>query len=55
MKRRLFKSLLASVCLLGSTNTFAHDVEVENADGVTIYYDYTNNGTELAVTFYNCI
>ena len=29
----------------------AHDIEVQNADGVTIYYNYTNNGIELAVTF----
>ena len=29
----------------------AHDIEVKNADGVTIYYNYINNGTELQVTF----
>jgi len=29
----------------------AHDIEVQNADGVTIYYNYFNNGTELEVTF----
>ena len=29
----------------------AHDIAVKNADGVTIYYKYTNNGTELAVTY----
>ena len=29
----------------------AHDIEVKNADGVTIYYNYINNGTELEVTF----
>ena len=29
----------------------AHDIEVQNADGVTIYYNYFNNGTELAVTY----
>ena len=29
----------------------AHDIEVPNADGVTIYYNYINDGTELAVTF----
>ena len=28
----------------------AYDIAVENADGVTIYYNYTNNNTELAVT-----
>ena len=29
----------------------AYDIEVQNADGVTIYYNYINDGTELAVTF----
>ena len=29
----------------------AHDIEVKNADGVTIYYNYINNNTELEVTF----
>ena len=29
----------------------AHDIEVQNADGKTIYYNYINNGTELEVTF----
>jgi len=29
----------------------AHDIEVQNADGVTIYYNYSSDGTELVVTF----
>lgn len=29
------------------------DIAVENADGVTIYYNYINDGTELEVTHYN--
>jgi heptaprenylglyceryl phosphate synthase len=29
----------------------AHDIEVKNADDVTIYYNYVNNGTKLAVTY----
>ena len=29
----------------------AHDIVVKNADGVTIYYNYINEGTELAVTY----
>ena len=29
----------------------AHDIEVKNADGVTIYYNYINEGKELEVTF----
>ena len=30
---------------------FAHDIEVKNADGVTIYYVWTNNQTELEVSY----
>ena len=29
----------------------AQDIEVQNADGVTIYYNYINDGTELEVTY----
>ena len=29
----------------------AHEFSVENADGVTIYYNYTNDGKELEVTY----
>ena len=31
--------------------SYAHDIAVANADGVTIYYDYTNNKTKLKVTY----
>lgn len=31
----------------------AYDIAVANADGVTIYYNYYNNGTELEVTYKN--
>ncbi len=29
----------------------AHDIEVKNADGVTIYYNYINDGKDLEVTY----
>ena len=29
----------------------AHDIEVKNADGVTIYYNYINDSTELEVAY----
>lgn len=29
----------------------AHDIEVQNADGITIYYNYINGSTELEVTY----
>ena len=31
------------------TKVFAHDIEVENSDGVMVYYDYINGGKELEV------
>lgn len=44
----LFTILL---CIVG-TKAFAHDIAVVNADGVTIYYNYINDGMELEVTGY---
>ena len=32
------------------TKAFAYDIAVKNADGVTIYYNYINDGKELEVT-----
>ena len=46
MKKILLSTLLLALPLLAS----AYDIAVENADGVTIYYNYYNNGTELEVT-----
>ena len=34
-----------------STNASAYDICVSNAEGMTIYYNYTNNGKELSVTY----
>ena len=45
-------SLLLTVLMsMVGAKSFAHDIEVKNADGITIYYNYINDGTELAVTF----
>ena len=43
--------LLFLVLMLLPIVASAHNIEVKNADGVTIYYNYINDGTELAVTF----
>lgn len=43
----LFLTVLMSMIGL---NASAHDIEVKNADGVTIYYYYINNRTELEVS-----
>ena len=44
------KQLLLFAMILLPLVASAHDIEVKNADGVTIYYNYINNGTELEVT-----
>jgi len=43
----LFSILLCMIC----TKATAHDIQVENADGKTIYYVWTNNNTELLVSY----
>ena len=45
------KQLLLLAMILQPLVASAHDIEVQNADGVTIYYNYINDGTELEVTF----
>ena len=45
------KQLLLLAMILLPLVASAHDIEVKNADGVFIYYNYINNGTELEVTF----
>ena len=47
LKKQLFLFVLMSLPLI----VCAHDIEVANTDGVTIYYNYANNGTALAVTY----
>ena len=36
---------------MSSYKVFAYDIAVENSDGVTIYYNYINEGKELEVTY----
>ena len=50
MKIYTHSLLILLLCMIGA-NVSAHDIEVPNADGVTIYYNYINDNTELAVTF----
>ena len=45
------KQLLLLAMILLPLVASAYDIEVKNADGVTIYYNYINDGTELEVTF----
>ena len=54
MKNKSFLySLLAILMSMCSVKSFAHDIEVKNADGVTIYYSWWNNMMELAVSYYD--
>ena len=45
----LFLLLTILMSMMGG-KAFAHDIEAKNADGVTIYYNWINNKTELAVS-----
>ena len=45
------KHLLLFAMILLPLVASAHDIEVQNADGVTIYYNYINGGNELEVTY----
>ena len=47
MKKLFLSTLLLALPLLAS----AYDIAAENEDGVTIYYNYINNGTEFEVTY----
>jgi len=47
------KQLLLLAMILLPLVASAHDIEVQNADGVPIYYNYINNGTELEVAHSN--
>jgi hypothetical protein len=45
------KYLLVFMMMLLTLSVSAHDIEVQNADGIIIYYIWTNNNTELAVSY----
>ena len=51
MKQIKLTFLLAVLMSMVGAKSFAYDIEVKNADGVTIYYNYINNSTELEVTY----
>ena len=51
MKLFYLKTFLPCLLLAIGSKVFAHDIEVKNTDGITIYYNLINNDTELEVTF----
>ena len=51
MNKQSFITILLTVLMsMVGAKVYAYDISVENADGVTIYYDYINDGKELEVT-----
>ena len=50
-KHFLITILLTVLMSMARAKAFAHDIEVANDDGVTIYYVWINNKTELAVSY----
>ena len=51
MKQLKLTFMLTILMSMVGAKAFAHDIAVKNADGVTIYYRWTNNKTELAVSY----
>ena len=50
MNNKIKTILLTLLILMTGTKAYAYDIAVKNADGVTIYYNYINDGKELEVT-----
>lgn len=50
LKKNLISTVITIFMSMVSINAFSYDIAVENADGVTIYYNYYNEGRELEVT-----
>ena len=51
MKHLCTKIILAMLISMMGIQAFAHDIEVRNADGVTIYYLWNQDKTELTVSY----
>ena len=49
--KQLLTFLLTVLMSMVGAKTYAYDIAVENEDGVTIYYNYINDATELEVTY----
>ena len=51
MQHSIITILLTVLMSMAGTKTFAYDIEAKNSDGVTIYYVWTNNNSEVAVSY----
>ena len=49
-KNKLAIVLMSLFAVMSSIKSFAYDIEVANEDGITIYYSWNNDKTELAVS-----
>ena len=50
MRKQLLPYMLTTFMSMVWQNAFAYDIAVKNAEGVTIYYDWNNDKTELEVS-----
>jgi len=50
MKKCILRFLLFALFMSVKTSIFAYEFSIENGEGVTFYFNYTNNGTELEIT-----
>ena len=50
-KDYLFIVLMLLLSWTGTNKAVAYDISAENDDGVIIYYNFSNNETELTVTY----
>ena len=39
--------VLITFLVIANVNVLAYDIAVENEDGITIYYNYSDNGEDL--------
>ncbi|MBR3727327.1 MAG: hypothetical protein IKN21_07070, partial [Prevotella sp.] len=51
MKQLKISFLLTALLSMVGARALAYDFSVANADGVTIYYTWANNKTELSVSY----
>lgn len=49
-KQTLLSLLLTMLVSMASIEAYSYDIAVANKDGVTIYYNYINDGSELEIT-----
>ena len=50
MKQVFISTFLFVLMSMVGEKVYAYDIAVKNADGITIYYNYVNDGTDLEVT-----